>query len=90
MACARPVVTTRCSALPELVLDGTTGLLCAMDNVEEFTRKIQWLRRHPEERAAMGVAGRQRIAEHFSLQRMTDAYLALYEELIANKSTDKY
>ena len=90
MACARPVVSTRCSALPELVLDGASGLLCAMDNVDEFTRKIQWMRRHPAERAAMGVVGRQRITEHFSLQRMTNSYLALYEELIINKSTDKY
>jgi len=82
MACARPVVSTKCSALPELVDDGTTGLLCAMDNVEEFVKKIRWLRKHPEERVAMGVAGRQRIVNHFSLQRMTNSYLALYRELL--------
>ncbi len=82
MACARPVVSTKSSALPELVDDGTTGLLCAMDNVEEFVKKIRWLRKHPEERVAMGVAGRQRIVEHFSLQRMTNNYLALYRELL--------
>ena len=57
-----------------------------MDNVDEFTRKIHWLRRHPAESSAMGVAGRQRIVEHFSLQRMTDAYLALYEELLNRRA----
>jgi glycosyltransferase involved in cell wall biosynthesis len=82
MACARPVVSTRCSALPELVDDGATGLLCAMDNVDEFVKKITWLRRHPEERKAMGAAGRQRIIEHFSLRRMTESYLELYRKLL--------
>jgi glycosyltransferase involved in cell wall biosynthesis len=82
MACARPVVTSRCSALPELVDDGTTGLLCSPDNVDEFVKKVRWLRKHPEERAAMGTAARQRIVEHFSLQRMTNNYMALYRELL--------
>jgi glycosyltransferase involved in cell wall biosynthesis len=82
MACARPVVSTKCSALPELVDDGATGLLCTTDNVDEFAKKIRWLRKHPEERAAMGAAARQRIVEHFSLQRMTNSYLALYKELL--------
>ena len=82
MACAKPVVSTKCSALPELVENGENGFLCAMDNVSEFVKKIQWLRRHPAESAALGAAGRQRIVERFSLQRMTDGYLALYKELL--------
>jgi glycosyltransferase involved in cell wall biosynthesis len=70
--------------------DGITGLLCAPDAVEDFAKKIRWLRRHPDERQAMGRAGRERIVEHFSLQRMTNSYLGLYEELLANRSANKY
>ena len=90
MACAKPVVSTDCTALPELVINGENGFLCTMDAVNVFVKKIQWLRQHPEEMAAMGATGRQRIVEHFSLQRMTNSYLALYEELMINKSPDKY
>jgi glycosyltransferase involved in cell wall biosynthesis len=81
MACAKPVVSTDCSALPELVSNGENGFLCAKDCVSEFVEKIRWLRGHPAERQAMGQAGRQRIVDHFSLQRMTNSYLELYTEL---------
>ena len=81
MACAKPVVSTDCSALPELVHNGENGFLCARDSVSEFVEKIQWLRHHAAEGQAMGAANRQRIVTHFNLQQMTDAYLALYEEL---------
>jgi glycosyltransferase involved in cell wall biosynthesis len=82
MACAKPVVSTDCSALPELIDNGENGFLCSKDNVSEFVKKIQWLREHPVERTDMGAAGRQKIVERFSLQRMTDSYLTLYEKLI--------
>jgi len=87
MACAKPVVSTNCSALPELISNGENGFLCSVDNVSEFVEKIRWLREHPAERLAMGTANRQRIIEHFSLQRMTDAYLTLYESLLAELKT---
>jgi len=87
MACAKPVVSTKCSALPELISNGENGFLCSMDNVPEFVEKIRWLREHPAERLAMGAANRQRIIEHFSLQTMTDGYLALYESLLAGSKT---
>lgn len=86
MACARPVVSTDCSALPELVNNAENGFLCAMDNVGEFIRQIQWLRQNPAERTAMGAANRQRIVKRFNLQRMTDGYLALYQELLNRRS----
>jgi glycosyltransferase involved in cell wall biosynthesis len=82
MACAKPVVSTNCSALPELVNNGENGFLCTMDNVSEFVEKIRWLREHSAERQAMGEAGRQRIVDHFSLQQMTNSYIALYRKLL--------
>jgi glycosyltransferase involved in cell wall biosynthesis len=82
MACAKPVVSTDCSALPELVSSGKQGFLCAPDSVGEFVRAIQHVRAHPEERAHMGAAARQRVVQRFGLQRMTDGYIGLYEELL--------
>ncbi len=86
MACAKPVVSTRCSALPELVSSGEHGFLCAPDSVAEFARAIQQLRARPGQRAAMGAAARQRIVERFSLQRMTGGYIGLYEELLRERT----
>lgn len=81
MSCARPIVASDCSALPELVTGGEHGYLCPADAVGAFVEKIRRLRHNPLERSRMGAAARQRVIDHFSLQRMTDGYLALYREL---------
>ncbi|MBM4311999.1 MAG: glycosyltransferase family 4 protein [Deltaproteobacteria bacterium] len=86
MACAKPAVSTACSSLPELITNTENGFLCARDSVGDYVEKIQWLRAHPAERAQMAAAARQRIVERFSLQRMTDGYLALYSELVGRRS----
>jgi glycosyltransferase involved in cell wall biosynthesis len=86
MSCAKPVVTTDCSALPELITGGENGFLCAGDSVSGYVEKIQWLAAHPDERRLMGAAARQRVIERFSLQRMTDGYCALYRELVSGRT----
>jgi len=86
MACAKPVVSTDCSALPELITSGKEGFLCAGDCIS-YVEKIQWLAAHPDARMQMGVAGRQRVQDRFSLQRMTSGYLELYSELLRNPQT---
>lgn len=42
-----------------------------------------YLRDHEAERQAMGAAGRRRILETFSLQRMVDGFVHIYEEALA-------
>ena len=82
MACGKPVVATNCSSMPELIVDGKGGFLCEMDNVNEFTEKIQALAENKALRKEMGRFNRERVEKYFSLERMAKDYYALYQKII--------
>ena len=81
MATFRPVLATRVSAVPEVVVDGETGLLVAPSDPEAMARAALRLASDPDERERMGQAGSQRVAQEFGLDRMVEETLALYERV---------
>jgi glycosyltransferase involved in cell wall biosynthesis len=81
MASGLPVVASRTGGLPELVVDGKTGYLVAPGDVGALAQRIAELLQSPERRAAMGAAGRNRAADHFSLERMAGAMAGVYESV---------
>lgn len=85
MACAKPVVCTDASALPELVVDEQGGFLCRLDNVDDFVERIRFLGARPGLRQTMGEFNRQRIENHFTVGQMGIAYTKLYRELLSAK-----
>lgn len=64
MACGVPVVSTDGGALPEVV--GEAGVVVPARDVAALAEGIADLLEDPARRQALGVAGRQRILEHFS------------------------
>ena len=78
MACGLPVLSTRVSAIPEVVVEGETGLLVPAGDVEELARGIQTLASDADLRARLGRAGRARVREHFGLERMIEETLEVY------------
>lgn len=81
MAAARPVVATAVGGTPELVFDGETGLLVPAGDVTALTAALDELLADPTRARALGVAGRRRFEERFTLETMTRRVLALYEGL---------
>ncbi len=55
-----PVVSTRVNAVPEIVEDGETGVLCPIDDVEAFASALRGLLDQPERRRKMAESARQR------------------------------
>jgi glycosyltransferase involved in cell wall biosynthesis len=82
MACARPVVASAVSSLPEIIRDGVTGCLCPVDDVDCFVARLRALHARPRERVALGSAARADVLERFSSDAMADRYLALFAELL--------
>jgi glycosyltransferase involved in cell wall biosynthesis len=64
-----PVISTRHAGIPEIVLDGKTGLLVAEREVESFALRMSELLRQPELAASLGAAARERAERHFGLAR---------------------
>jgi glycosyltransferase involved in cell wall biosynthesis len=83
MALALPVVATRVGGVPELVADGTTGILVEPDDPKGLADAIGSLAADPERRAALGRSGAQRIVDHFEAGAVARRMVELYEQLAA-------
>ncbi|GAC1642917.1 MAG: glycosyltransferase family 4 protein [Herpetosiphon sp.] len=81
-ACAKPVVTTRASALPEVVDDGITGMLCPLDDVDAFVEAVLKLGGDSDLRRDMGAAARHKIVTSFGYDRLAAGLLDVYHNLV--------
>jgi len=77
----RPVIATRVGGLPEMVQDGTTGLLVKSENVTELESAIASLLSNPQRASQLGQAARERVLSKFSWEGHIQAYDRLYKEL---------
>ena len=77
MATGTPVIAMALGSTPEVIAHGQTGFLC--HNVEECIEaiaKANQLNRY---------ACRQHVLNHFSVQRMTDGYEAVYQQMLTQR-----
>jgi glycosyltransferase involved in cell wall biosynthesis len=72
-----PVVATRVGGTPDVVVDGATGYLRPVGDIDGLTHACLAILRNGELRRAMAAAGRKRMSETFSRQSMVDAFAAL-------------
>ncbi len=85
MACGLPVVTTNCSSLPELIIDGKGGYLCEIGDIEAFSARINQLAASPKLRHEMGEFNRARVEKNFTIDRMINRYRDLFEKVCGKK-----
>jgi glycosyltransferase involved in cell wall biosynthesis len=69
MASSLPIIATNVGGIPELVKNGDNGLLVAPADPADLARAIQHLVDYPEVAQRMGLRGRARMEEHFTLER---------------------
>jgi glycosyltransferase involved in cell wall biosynthesis len=83
MAAGTCVVASRVSTIPEVVLDDQTGSLVPPGDCAGLAEAILRLLADPKRRYQMGEAGRRRVMEAFSAERMARATEAVYEEVLS-------
>jgi alpha-maltose-1-phosphate synthase len=87
MACGAAVVASDVGGIPEVVVDGETGLLVHYDSADPdgfaagLAERLNELLADPERARTMGEAGRRRAVEEFSWARIAEQTLALYRTL---------
>jgi len=81
MASGLPVVGSDVSGIKDLVVDGVTGLLVEPCNPAHLADALRELLLDHGKRAALGAAGRRRIEDEFSIDRMVDEKERLYQEI---------
>jgi L-malate glycosyltransferase len=82
MAHGLPVAATARGGIPEVVSDGTNGVLVNDYDPEKFASALSRLLAHPEEASRFGNAARETVAGRFSATGMIDETLRLYELLV--------
>ena len=85
MACELPVVASRVGGIPELVTDSETGILISPNNSNELAKAIDSLLANEEMRMKMGMLGRKRILERFSIKKMVSETIMLYRNQLTGR-----
>jgi glycosyltransferase involved in cell wall biosynthesis len=85
LASGKPVVATRVGGVPDVVRDGVDGFLVDPGDVEALGDRLADLARDPERARSMGEAGRERMLERYSVERLVDDVDRLYRRLLAEK-----
>ncbi len=100
MACETAVVASAVGGIKEVVVNGGTGYLVNVQqqpespfealDPEQFSKdlaeSVNLLMSHPELRAEMAAAGRQRAVDHFSWSAIAKRTLSLYQTLTPKRS----
>ncbi len=82
MAAGRPVVATDVSSIPEIVVDGRTGLLVPVGKPDALAESLLQVLSDPALARRLGEAGRKRVLEQFTVDRMTDEWERLLKDVV--------
>lgn len=80
-----PVVATRVGSVPEVVLDGVTGIITSLD-IQEITDALETLVNSHDLRVQMGMAAQKFVLSSFGIEQLVKGHEMLYKELIANRA----
>jgi len=87
MACRKPVISTNLpTGVPWVNQSGITGLVVSPANVGELAAAIRRLLANSRLREDMGAAGRQRVEQHFTSEKMASGLLDVYQRVRADDS----
>jgi glycosyltransferase involved in cell wall biosynthesis len=80
-----PVVSTRVGSVPEVVLDGVTGIITSLD-VQGIADALEKLAKNAALRARMGAAAQEFTLSNFGVNRLVHDHELLYKKLLANRA----
>jgi glycosyltransferase involved in cell wall biosynthesis len=78
LAAARPVVSTAVGGVPEVVIDGETGLTVGVSDVSALADAVLVLLRDPALAARLGAAGRRHVYPRYDSSRLVNDVRSLY------------
>lgn len=89
MAASLPVVTTRAGDAGLVVVNGSTGYVVGLDDVEHMAEHMVTLGRSEEERARLGRAGRRRVEELYNSDTLGERLLTAYKGIAGKLGNER-
>jgi glycosyltransferase involved in cell wall biosynthesis len=83
LAAERPVVATNAGGTATVVIDGESGYLAPIGDVDGLAARLATLARDPQLRERLGRRGGEDVRARFATERMADDVEALYRSLLA-------
>jgi teichuronic acid biosynthesis glycosyltransferase TuaC len=80
MACGLPVIATNVGGIPEVVINGTTGILIDVNDVSSIIESVDCLIMNKELAKKIGAHGREVIKNKFSWERNAHEMINVYKE----------
>jgi len=81
-ACCTPCVSTLVGGIPEVVINGKTGLLVEYGDWKGFEENIEYLLDNPKLAKQMGKAGRRHVEKNFEITKVSQKLYRVYESLV--------
>ncbi len=82
MAAGLPVIGSRWFGIPDIILDGVTGIIVEPKDVEGLAAAIETLASDPKKAEHMGRMGQKHARDHFSSDQISQIYESLYRQQI--------
>lgn len=89
MAAGLPTITTPAGDAEIVVRHDVTGMVVPFDDTEVLIASLIRLSRSPPLRAAMGKAGRRRVEEQYSYDRLADDLLSIYQAIAEQQTKSR-
>jgi glycosyltransferase involved in cell wall biosynthesis len=83
MSAAKPVVATECAGNADLVVHGENGFLVPFGDPRAMAERVSELLGDRALARSMGLAGKRRVEERFTLDHKVRAHEALYDRLLS-------
>jgi glycosyltransferase involved in cell wall biosynthesis len=81
----RPVVATSVGGIPEIIVDGETGILAPASDPDALAAAVLRLLKHPELAQRLAVAGRKLVGQRYTVEAQASSLAAIYREALACK-----
>ncbi len=85
LACQTPVIAFDYSATPEIVDHNKTGYLAKYKDSEDFINGIKIFLESKALRKQAGIEGRKKVLDNFTIDKMVNSYIDLYNETFENR-----
>lgn len=76
-----PVIASNVGGVSEAVIDGETGFLIPRDDIQVLVKKLRNIHDRDQSLEEMGIKGRARFEENFTLEKMVQETVDIYEEV---------